>query len=244
MSTAKTPRNEAVAPARERLHGSIARRLGIAIVSGRLKPGETLDDEITSSEQLAVSRTAYREAIRILAAKGLVHSRPKLGTKVCETSQWHLLDPEVLAWLFESQPGAEFISGLFELRLIIEPEAAALAAARRSPAHIAQLRASLEMMATCGLADPRGQSADREFHDIVLAATGNPLLFALSSSIGAAVRWTTIFKQRERSLPRDPVPDHWRVFDAIEAGDEARARTAMQTLIELALEDTQRSMSP
>jgi len=233
-----------MAPPGERLHGSIARRLGIAIVSGRIKPGETLDDEITASEQLAVSRTAYREAVRILAAKGLVRSRPKLGTKVCEKNEWHLLDPEVLAWLFESQPGEEFISGLFELRLIIEPEAAALAATRRTPAQLAEMRASLETMELRGLADPRGQSADREFHDALLAATGNPVLFALSSSIGAAVRWTTIFKQRERRLPRDPVPDHWRVFDAIEARDAARARTAMQTLITLALEDTQRSMLP
>lgn len=239
------PRSQQRPPrSKERLHGAIAHRLGVAIVSGRIKPGETLDNEIASSEQLSVSRTAYREAVRILAAKGLVTSRPKLGTKVCDKADWHLLDPQVLAWLFESQPSPDFIAGLFELRQIIEPEAAALAAERRTPEDLARMRTALQTMERCGLANAEGQSADREFHNAILAATGNPVLFALSSSIGAAVRWTTIYKQRERSLPRDPVPDHWRVFDAIAAGGADAARLAMRDLVALALEDTERSMKP
>lgn len=242
MSNTKASAAKRPARSKERLHGSIARRLGVAIVSGRIKPGETLDNEIDSSEQLSVSRTAYREAVRILAAKGLVTSRPKLGTRICDMAQWHLLDPEVLAWFFESQPGPEFIAGLFELRLMIEPESAALAAARRTPEDLATMRAALEQMDRHALDTAQGQTADREFHDAVLAATHNPLLFALSSSIGAAVRWTTIFKQRERSLPRDPVPDHWQVFDAIAAGEIDAARTAMHSLVTLALEDTRASM--
>jgi DNA-binding FadR family transcriptional regulator len=244
---AMPPSKKKRAPARpgrskERLHGSIAREIGVAIVSGRIEPGETLDNEIDSSEQMSVSRTAYREAVRILAAKGLVESRPKLGTRVCARSAWHLLDPEVLAWFFESQPSQDFVVGLFELRLIIEPEAAALAAQRRTTADLAQLRAALQSMERHGLANAEGQSADREFHDAILAATRNPALQALSSSIGAAVRWTTIFKQRKRRLPRDPLPDHWRVFDAIAAGGADAARTAMQDLVTLALEDTKLSM--
>jgi len=228
--------------AKERLHGSIARKLGVAIVSGRIKPGKTLDNEIDSSERMAVSRTAYREAVRILAAKGLVASRPKRGTQVCPRSVWHLLDPEVLSWLFESQPSPDFVVGLFELRLIIEPAAAALAAERRSAEDLARMRDALQRMERHGLADAHGQSADREFHDAILAATRNPALLALSSSIGAAVRWTTIFKQRKRRLPRDPMPEHWRVFDAIAAGGADAARVAMQDLVTLALEDTRLSM--
>jgi DNA-binding FadR family transcriptional regulator len=227
---------------KERLHGSIARKLGVAIVSGRIKPGETLDNEIESSERMAVSRTAYREAVRILAAKGLVTSRPKHGTQVCPRSAWHLLDPEVLAWLFDSRPSTDFVVGLFELRSIIEPAAAALAAQRRTARQVAQLRDALGRMERYGLADANGQSADREFHDAVLAATRNPALVALSSSIGAAVRWTTIFKQRKRRLPRDPMPEHRRVFDAIDAGRAEAARAAMQDLVALALEDTKLSM--
>lgn len=213
-------------------------------MSGRIKPGETLDNEVVSSEQLSVSRTAYREAVRILAAKGLVSSRPKLGTKVCEKTDWHLLDPEVLSWFFESQPSEDFIFGLFELRLIIEPAAAAFAAERRTPDDLAAMRTALQRMEHHGFGNADGQSADREFHSAILAATRNPVLFALSSSIGAAVRWTTIFKQRKRRLPRDPVPDHWRVFDAIAAGGAEAARAAMRDLVTLALEDTRYGMKP
>jgi DNA-binding FadR family transcriptional regulator len=244
MAEAKTSTGWPPPPSKERLHGSIARRLGIAIVSGRIEPGEILDNEIVSSEQLAVSRSAYREAVRILAAKGLVESRPKLGTRVCERARWHLLDPEVLAWLFESEPSQDILVGLFELRSIIEPAAAALAAARRRPEHLELMRAALLAMERHGLDTSEGQTADREFHDALLAATRNPTLYALSSSIGAAVRWTTIFKQRKRSLPRDPVPDHWRVYDAIAAGGADDARAAMQALVVLALDDTRHGMRP
>jgi DNA-binding FadR family transcriptional regulator len=242
MPASKTQPRKRTTRSKERLHGSIARKLGVAIVSGRIEPGATLDTEIDSSERMAVSRTAYREAVRILAAKGLVASRPKRGTQVCARSDWHLLDPEVLSWFFESHPSQDFVVGLFELRLIIEPAAAALAAERRTADDLARLRAALERMDLHGLAHADGQSADREFHDAVLAATRNPALVALSSSIGAAVRWTTIFKQRKRRLPRDPVPDHWRVFDAVAAGDADAARAAMQDLVSLALADTQLSM--
>ncbi|MEO8465746.1 MAG: FadR/GntR family transcriptional regulator [Gammaproteobacteria bacterium] len=242
MPPAKTKPRNATARSKERLHGRIARKLGVAIVAGRIKPGETLDTEVASSEQMSVSRTAYREAVRILSAKGLVASRPKRGTQVCPKSAWHLLDPEVLAWFFESQPSQDFLVGLFELRLIIEPAAAALAAERRTPGDLAQMRDALQRMERHGLAAADGQSADREFHDAILTATRNPALVALSSSIGAAVRWTTIFKQRKRRLPRDPMPDHWRVLDAIAAGGADVARAAMQDLVALALEDTRLSM--
>src|SRR5579885_3379929 len=87
-----------------RLHGTIARKLGILIVSGKYQPGDLLGGEISSAEQLAVSRTAYREAVRILAAKGLVDARPKVGTRVNPQSKWALLDPDVLEWTFESEP--------------------------------------------------------------------------------------------------------------------------------------------
>src|SRR6266550_1515450 len=101
----QTPRKERMpgqpppteTPARAlRLHGTIARKLGIAIVSGEYAPGDLLDSEIAASEQFEVSRTAYREAVRILAAKGLVDARPKVGTRVKPQSDWHLLDPDVL----------------------------------------------------------------------------------------------------------------------------------------------------
>src|SRR5262249_35177768 len=97
-----------------RLHGTIARNLGVAIVSGVYQPGVILDGEVASSEQLKVSRTAYREAVRILAAKGLVESRPKVGTRVSPQEAWHLLDPDVLLWVFEGTPDESLLTALFE----------------------------------------------------------------------------------------------------------------------------------
>lgn len=235
MGAHKAEREEG---APNRIHGAIARSLGIAIVSGVHQPGDILTNEVEASEQLQVSRTAYREAIRILAAKGLVESRPKTGTRVSPRARWSLLDPEVLAWFFESEPSESFLQELYELRMIVEPAAAALAAERRNDAQLERMRAALIAMQHETLATEAGRAADRDFHDAVLEATGNAPLFTLSSSIGAAVRWTTIFKQRGRELARDPMPEHWKVFDAIAAGRPDQARQAMERLVSLALDDT------
>ena len=113
-----------------RLHGTIAQDIGVRIVTGQLPPGHVLDGEIEASARLRVSRTAYREAVRILAAKGLVVSRPKLGTRVSEPDRWQLLDPDVLGWMFTTSPDETVLNSLFELRTIVESAACALAATR------------------------------------------------------------------------------------------------------------------
>ena len=226
-----------------RLHGNIARDLGILIVSGRYKPGEVLNNEVAASDRLHVSRTAYREALRILAAKGLVESRPKAGTRVSVLSKWHLLDPDVLSWIFEFEPDDELLASLFELRKIFEPEAAALAAERRTQAHLDRMSEALDGMALHTLAVEAGRLADQDFHAALLEASGNPFLTSLTSSVSAAVSWTTIFKQRNSPLRRDPVPDHRRVYDAIAAGDAEAAHRTMAELVDMAFLDTTRSRS-
>lgn len=221
-----------------RLHGQIARRLGVAIVSGRYAPGELLENEIASSEQLAVSRTAYREAVRILAAKGLVSARPKVGTRVNARSEWALLDPDVLEWIFESDPGKHLLESLFELRSVVECAAAGFAASRRSRSHLETMRAALERMARHTLATAQGRQADLDFHAALLDATRNPFLVSLTTGVSAAIRTTTVFKQRKRPLRRDPMPDHRRVFEAIVARNPRSAEGAMRELIALARSDT------
>lgn len=220
-----------------RLHQSIAQRLGTAILCGEHAPGEHLGGEIEEAEALGVSRTAYREALRILIAKGLLESRPRAGTHVTPRARWNLLDPDVLAWMFSSTPDARFTRDLFELRGVIEPAAAALAATRRSDADLAAMHTALDAMRSEGLASEAGQAADRAFHDTLLRASGNEALAALSSTVGAAVQWTTRFKQRAHATPRDPLPEHLAVFYAIEAGDGPAAAAAMRSLVDLALAD-------
>jgi DNA-binding FadR family transcriptional regulator len=221
-----------------RLHGTIARDLGVLIVSGKYRPGEILNGEVAASDRLHVSRGAYREAVRILAAKGLVESRPKVGTRISQQERWHLLDPDVLAWIFEFEPDDALLSSLFELRRIVEPHAALLAAKRRTDQDLADMADALRDMAKHTLATEAGQVADQNFHSALLRATGNAFVVSLTSGVGAAVSWTTIFKQRLTPLVRDPLPDHQRVYEAIKAGDPAGAHAAMESLVDLALLDT------
>ncbi|HWU96569.1 MAG TPA: FCD domain-containing protein, partial [Sphingomonas sp.] len=119
---------------------------------------------------------------------------------------------------------------------------ARLAAERRTKDDLKIMKAALTEMRQKTLATDAGRSADRDFHNAILHATGNDALIVLSASIGAAVAWTTQFKQRSRTLPRNPIPDHVRVYDAIAAGDGDAASEAMRLLVDLALDDTRSSM--
>lgn len=228
----------------ERVHGTIARDIGSAIVSGRLRPGHVLEGEIEASTNRQVSRTAYREALRMLGAKGLINSRPRAGTRVSPTSDWHLLDPDVLAWLFGEIPRPEVLHSLFELRTIVEPAAAALAATRRRSVHLDHMQAALDDMRRYTLHRPEGRRADQQFHSALLAATSNPFMISLTKGIAAAVDSLTLFKLRLAKVQRDPVPDHLRVFRAIRNKDADAAREGMENLIRLAVQDMPASQRP
>ncbi len=224
------------------IHDTAAHQLGTAIVSGVYNPGDRLPTEMESAERMGISRSVYREATRMLTAKGLLTSKPKAGTVVSPRASWHLLDPDVLAWSFQAGPTPDYIDNLFELRMAVEPAAAGLAARRRTQAQLETMAACLETMRTQTLAKEAGRTADRVFHQTLLEATGNDVMISLSSGIAAAARWATEFKQRHRTLPRDPVPDHVRVWDAIRDQDSDAARHAAVTLLLLAQEDTRQSM--
>ena len=225
-----------------RLHTVIARDLGVAIAAGELRPGDTLSGEIASSAQLSVSRTAYREAVRILAAKGMVESRTRTGTRVSPRLRWNILDPEVLGWFLQTRPSEAFIRDLFEVRLMVEPPAAALAAERRTEAQLQAMREALTVMDRLKLNSEAGRAADRSFHHVILEATQNEAILALSSSVCAAIRWTTQFKHRVQGTPRDPIAEHMQVLDAIGGRDPEAARTRMTDLVRFALADMHASL--
>jgi len=130
------------------------------------------------------------------------------------------------------------VNGLFELRRIVEPQAAALAAERRTEADLAAMARALQGMEEHSLAEEAGRDADQDFHAALLRASGNAFVASLISGITAAVTWTTIFKQRHNQLARDSVPDHVRVYEAVRAGNPAAAQRAMAALLDLALQDT------
>ena len=223
-------------------HVSLARQLGVAIVTGRNEPGSILPGEVDLAERLGVSRSVIRESLRMLAAKGLVESKPKAGTKVRERHAWNMLDPELLGWMFEGAPPVTFVNSLFELRMIVEPAAAKLAAVKRTSRHLGRMGHALEEMALHGLSAEVGQAADQSFHAVILEATDNELLVSLSASIAAAVRWTTFFKYRGNKHSRDPLPEHRALFDAIANADADAAREATVVLIKQAKRDTEVAM--
>lgn len=225
-----------------RLQGAIAHRLGTDIVSGVYAPGTVLSSEVEFAQALDVSRGALREAMQVLAAKGLVESRPKAGTKVLPRTRWNLLDPDVLAWAFSGEPDPALVRGIFELRAVVEPAAARFAAQRRDREDLRAMKDALGAMRRHTLATEAGKAGDRDFHDAILRATRNPALVVLSASIGAAVHWTTQYKQRSRALPRNPIPDHAKVYEAIAAGDGDAAAEAMRVLVDLAMKDTAEEM--
>jgi DNA-binding FadR family transcriptional regulator len=229
---------------KQRIPAKIAQELGVQIVSGKLAPGTTLADEISASFKRKVSRSAYREAIRILVAKGLVESRPKSGTRVSVMASWHLLDPDILFWMFAQEPQLEFLNALFELRRMIEPQIAALAAERRTLKQANEMGQALEVMSRETLRTEKGRAADELFHAKLIEACGNPFLTSLSGSVTATVIWSTIFKHRTEGLKRDSVPEHLRVYEAVAARDSGAARVAMEELIDLALADTAEALAP
>lgn len=223
-------------------HICIARSLGVAIVTGVHEPGSLLPGEIEFAAMHGVSRSVIRESLRVLGAKGLIESRPKTGTRVRERAAWNLLDPELLGWMFEGVPSRQFFNDLFQLRMIVEPAAAEVAATSRTANQLSRMGHCLELMAQHGLQSDIGQSADQQFHATMLEATHNELLVNLSGTIAAAVRWTTFFKYRASRHPRDGLPEHRALFETIANADPAAARRATEILVRQAQLDTEEAL--
>lgn len=227
-----------------RLHDLLAEKLATDIISGHRLPGDVLPTELDMSISLGISRTAVREAMRILTSKGLIEPRPKRGTCVTEKTSWNLLDPDVIGWMFANEPDDRLVRNLFELRLIIEPAAAALAATRRNVTHLALMSQALEIMERDTLLTESGRQADKDFHAALLAAADNDQLTSLNASIGASVALSTSYKIEHDVLGLEPVAAHKAVYDAIALGDAAEARWCMESLIRLASKDIVKRRQP
>jgi DNA-binding FadR family transcriptional regulator len=225
---------------RSRLHGSVAHRIAADIIRGELAQGSLLPNEDAASASFGVSRSAYREAIRTLAAKGLVSAQPKVGTRIAPRSAWHILDPDILAWHFELGASQEFIRNLFELRKIVEPSAAALAAMRRTDEELGKLADSLARMAKMNPRTGAWLNAVIAFHQGLLTAGRNEAVASLWPAIQTTLRWSVKLQMMlpTLTLAHDPVADHARVFEKIASQSADGALTEMALLIDTALADT------
>jgi DNA-binding FadR family transcriptional regulator len=201
-------------------------------VSGEWSPGQALQPEDALSRELGVSRSSLREAIKILAGKGLVQSSPRRGTVVRPQDQWNLFDADVLAWHSEGQLSADFVRELFELRRMIEPDAAALAAERAIPARLTALEAAMAALAAADTHSTHSIDADLAFHSAVLAASGNHLLAALAPVIEASLTLAFRVSRAASDELGHVIPMHGAVVDAILSGDAGAAHAAMRGLLE------------
>jgi GntR family transcriptional regulator, galactonate operon transcriptional repressor len=221
-----------------RVHDAVVRTLGAWVLGGRYAPGDTLPREEDLVETFSVSRTSIREAIKVLAAKGLVETRPRIGVKVRPRDDWRLLDPAVLSWHPNLDDDKELVASLIEARRIIEPAAAALAAQRATAADLAAIEAGYlgmeraiphDLDACC--------EADLAFHRGVIAASHNIVLKSLIGTIETALKasfhlTTSLMENQTRTLSV-----HRDVLERIRFRDAAGARATMDRLLDVAAEE-------
>jgi DNA-binding FadR family transcriptional regulator len=211
-------------------HARIVRELGLAIVRGDLQPGDKLPAEAQLLECYEISRPVLREAMRVLVAKGLVVSRQRAGASVRPRHEWHLLDPDVLYWLIQTQPQGDFVRTLLEVRRIFEPAAAALAAKAASPEQLQTIATAYDGMAaaktTRELLEP-----DLAFHRHIAEATGNDLLAYIGNMLSLALRESIILSSQLPNTHELSLPRHKAILNALLARDPLGARQA--TLVQL-----------
>ncbi len=214
-----------------------AQNIGRRIVSGDWQPGSVLPNLDRLAEQYSVSRLSMREAMKMLVGKGLVESRPRRGTIVRPRSEWSRLDPDILVWQLAEVPSAAFVRSLFEARMIIEPEAAALVARRATEEVLGEIERAFIAMAD---SDPRSTEsikADVTFHTAILTGTGNEFIAAFAPVIATSLTATFGVQRVVRPDQSHFVPSHRAIFDAIKRGDPDGARAAFRALLSQAEKD-------
>jgi len=208
--------------------------IGRAIVVGDYE-GAIFPTEAELAKQHGVSRSVTREAVKMLTAKGLLSARPRQGTIVQPTTSWNLFDTDVLRWLLERQFSIDLLRQFNELRVAIEPEAAALAARVATVDDIERVNAGLKRMERAERGEDDALESDIAFHVAVLRASRNPFYAQFRDVVSTALRTSIRFTNRVKGRTAN-VADHAAVRDAIAGGNPEKARKAMRALISDVLE--------
>ncbi|MCH2058686.1 MAG: FadR family transcriptional regulator [Thalassotalea sp.] len=214
----------------------LTHNLGMAIVKGDYPVGAGLPSEADLCLQYEVSRSATREAVKMLSAKGLISSRPKQGILVLPESNWNMFDTDVLSWILNSKPSLTLLKEFTQVRVAIEPQAAALAAENATEEQLASIEKALNRMedAGKGLDDPL--DADIAFHTAILSASGNRFIGQLTDFIGTALRVSIRYTNRIKGVPGADVQKHADILNTIKSRDPEKARDSVKTILDEALE--------
>jgi len=224
-------------------HASTVDRLGAWIAQGNVAPGQSLKVEAALCEEFGVSRTVIREAIKTLAAKGMLEVGPKVGTRVLPVRDWNLFDPQVVGWLAAKGLSKSFVMDLLDLRRAIEPMAVRWACERATPAQIVDIQAAYQQLAASVADKGDYNHADQRFHEAVLAASHNQFIEQMLPAMGALL---AISFEVSSAVPGElgrTLPLHKALADAIASRDAARGVWACMSLIENACEVISRSLA-
>jgi DNA-binding FadR family transcriptional regulator len=215
---------------RQRLHDQMIRQVALGVIRGEIGQGE-LSTEGDLCRHFQVSRTILREAVKVLAAKGLIELRPKTGMHVRPRNEWNLVDPDLLGWLCEAGVDELFIRDLCEVRSIVEPAAAELAARRATAEEIESLLKWYHLIEVNTDHEEARLDADRNFHATIFAACHNVFLTQMNATVGAAIRATQQIGVHLPEVMEESVQVHKEVADAIARRDCSGARDAMERLV-------------
>ncbi|EXR23206.1 FadR/GntR family transcriptional regulator [Acinetobacter baumannii] len=206
-------------------HALIVQQLGLKIVSGEISENEKLPSEVDLCEEYKVSRPVFREAIRVLNAKGLTYSRPKIGTVVRPKEEWHLLDPDVLFWLIQTTPEHEFFKTLSTVRRVLEPELAYIAASTANEEDIERIKQAYKGMEKATTVEEFIEP-DIQFHLAIAKATHNDLLAYMSKMLVLPLQQSIQVTSLRPNLQGHSLPRHKAILTAIENKDPLSARHA------------------
>lgn len=219
------------------VHGNTVDHLGEAIVAGRYAVGTSIPPEPLLGEELGVSRTVVREAVKSLIAKGLITTGPKVGTRVLSEDHWNWFDPDVIIWQSKAGLTREFLRDLQDLRRVVEPAALRLAAERATPEDIAEIELAYAGMKRAVEEGGDYVTYDLRFHQGLLRASRNRMLVQMSKALGALLRTSFEISTRRKDGPLNSLPLHREVLDAVIAHDADRAEKAITCLIDGARKD-------
>ena len=211
--------------------------VGPRIINGDYPPGHRFASQDGLSVEFGVSRTVVREALGLLRDKGLIESRPKSGTIVADRRSWNVLDPDVLRWSLEAAAAPATLADVAEVRLVIEPAAARLAARRRTNEAADELLDLYRALAEAVSDFDQYIVADLALHDAIFAAAANPVLARMAETVRVALEGARRVSVHVPGGPATTLELHFEVVSAVRRQDEDEAERVMAELIDVSTDD-------
>lgn len=206
----------------------VCRELGRRIVGGVYREGELIDDETKLSDRFSVSKSVIREAVKLLAAKGLLEVRRGSGTRVRRRANWRLLDDDVLAWHLSADPRPDFLRQLMDIRRVIEPSAASWAAQFGSEEDHREIEAAQDLMEKGEQSIEEWVVADAMFHRAILRSANNEILLSMEGVIFSALLSSIRLTNSDPRENAESIPFHRAVLSAIKRRDHDLAEEKMR----------------